>query len=299
MKFNRGARLDSSQVSDRRGLSTGAKAATGGGLGAVILAVIALFTGGNPMSVLTSSGSGGPLQPSSESVGELSSQCSTGADIDENPDCRFVAYVNSVQSFWTDEFAERRGRYTPANTTFFTNAVSTGCGSASSQVGPFYCPADQNVYLDLGFFETLRTQFGGSGGMFGEAYVIAHEYGHHVQNLTGIMGQIDQRSSGPTSDAVRLELQADCYAGAWARNATSTSAGGGQPLITELSEQDIRDGLDAARIVGDDYIQERFRGNVSPESWTHGSSEQRQRWFATGYQTGDIGRCDTFATNQL
>lgn len=298
MRFNRRARLDSSQVSDRRGMSTGGKAAAGGGIGALLIALVTLLTGGNPASILTSDGGGGPLAPEPGGGGEMQTECSTVADIDENPDCRFVAYVNSIQAFWTDEFADRGGDYTLANTTFFTDAVATSCGNATSQVGPFYCPGDQNVYLDLGFFDTLRSQFGGSGGMFAEAYVIAHEYGHHVQNLTGVMGQIDQRDTGPTSDAVRLELQADCYAGVWAHNATEATQDG-QPLIAELTQADIRDGLNAAEIVGDDYIQERFQGSVTPESWTHGSSDQRQRWFVAGFDSGDVGRCDTFSTNQL
>lgn len=299
MKFNRRARLDPSQVSDRRGMSTGGKAVAGGGIGALLIALVTILTGGDPTSILTSDGGGGPLQPGSEGLGEMQQECQLVSDVDENPDCRYVLYVNSIQSFWQDEFARHGAQYTLATTNFFTDAVTTGCGTASAQVGPFYCPADQNVYLDLGFFDTLRTQFGGSGGQFAEAYVLAHEYGHHIQNLTGVMQQVNPQSSGPESDAVRLELQADCYAGVWANNATTASMDDGQPLISELSEQDIRDGLDAARIVGDDYIQERFRGTVTPESWTHGSSEQRQRWFLTGYQSGDLNTCDTFAASRL
>ena len=295
MKFNRRARLDTSQISDRRGRGRGGTVAAGGGVGALVILLVALCTGGDPSSVIETTNQ---IQAQQGEIDSLETQCQTGADVEENPDCRFVIYVNSIQDYWDDEFARRGATYSPATTNFFTGAVQTGCGGASSQVGPFYCPADQSVYLDLGFFDQLRTQLGGSGGDFAEAYVLAHEYGHHIQNLTGQMQQV-RPGSGPTSGAVRLELQADCYAGVWARHATTTDTAEGEPLITEVTEEDIIEGLNAAATVGDDYIQERFQGTVSPESWTHGSSEQRQRWFAVGYRTGDLASCDTFSTNQL
>ncbi len=294
MKFNRRARLDTSQISDRRGRGRGGTVAAGGGVGALVILLVALCTGGDPSSVIETTNQ---IQAQQGEIDGLETQCQTGADVEENPDCRFVIYVNSIQDYWDDEFARRGATYSPATTNFFTGAVQTGCGGASSQVGPFYCPADQSVYLDLGFFDQLR-QLGGSGGDFAEAYVLAHEYGHHIQNLTGQMQQV-RPGSGPTSGAVRLELQADCYAGVWARHATTTDTAEGEPLITEVTEEDIIEGLNAAATVGDDYIQERFQGTVSPESWTHGSSEQRQRWFAVGYRTGDLASCDTFSTNQL
>ena len=295
MKFNRRARLDTSQISDRRGRGRGGTVAAGGGIGALVILLVALCTGGDPSSVIETTNQ---VQAQQGEIDSLETQCQIGADVEENPDCRFVFYVNSIQDYWDDEFARRGATYSPATTNFFTGAVQTGCGGASSQVGPFYCPADQSVYLDLGFFDQLRTQFGGIGGDFAEAYVLAHEYGHHIQNLTGQMQQV-RPGSGPTSGAVRLELQADCYAGVWARHATTTDTAEGEPLITEVTEEDINEGLNAAATVGDDYIQERFQGTVSPESWTHGSSEQRQRWFAVGYRTGDLAACDTFSTNQL
>jgi uncharacterized protein len=295
VKFNRRARLDTSQISDQRGRGRGGTVAAGGGVGALVILLVALCTGGDPSSVIETTNQ---VQAEQGEIDSLETQCQIGADVEENPDCRFVFYVNSIQDYWDDEFARRGATYSPATTNFFTAAVQTGCGGASSQVGPFYCPADQSVYLDLGFFDQLRTQFGGSGGDFAEAYVLAHEYGHHIQNLTGQMQQV-RPGSGPTSGAVRLELQADCYAGVWARHATTTDTAEGEPLITEVTEEDINEGLNAAATVGDDYIQERFQGTVSPESWTHGSSEQRQRWFAVGYRTGDLAVCDTFSTNQL
>jgi hypothetical protein len=295
MRFNRRGRLDTSEVSDRRGFGRGGGIAAGGGIGVVLLAVLALCTGADPSSLFTNDA---PVNVPEGDGGSLEQECQVVADIEENPDCRFVLYVNSIQDFWDAEFARRGARYQEAVTTFFTSGVRTACGAASSQVGPFYCPADRGVYLDLGFFSELRNRFGVDAGAFGEAYVLAHEYGHHIQNLTGQMQQVEP-GSGPTSDAVRLELQADCYAGTWAHHATTTPADDGRPLILELTDEDIRQGLSAAAAVGDDYIQERFQGTVTPESWTHGSSEQRQRWFLAGLETGRLESCDTFSATEL
>lgn len=296
MKFNRGARLDPSQVSDRRGMGRGGGIAVGGGVGGLLMVLLMLLLGGNPGDLV-----GAGQQPGFDGdrpAGDLGSRCQTVADIEAEPDCRFVLYVNSVQGYWDDEFARRGANYQPARTTFFSGGVNTACGAASSQVGPFYCPADRGVYFDLNFFDEMQTRFGGGGGDFAEAYVVAHEYGHHIQNLTGQMQQV-RTQQGPESDAVRLELQADCYAGVWAHNATNTPGPDGQILITELTDADIQEGLDAARIVGDDYIQERFQGTVTPETWTHGSSQQRQRWFLAGFQRGDLAACNTFSAERL
>jgi predicted metalloprotease len=181
----------------------------------------------------------------------------------------------------------------------FTGQTSTGCGAASSQVGPFYCPQDDTVYLDTGFFdEVLEQQLGGPDGGFVEAYVIGHEYGHHIQDVTGTMGKV-RTQQGANSDAVRLELQADCYAGMWARSATKTEDATGEVLISELTDEDIRLAIEAAESVGDDRIQEKTSGRVNPESWTHGSAEQRQRWFNTGYRSGSYQDCDTFSAGAL
>ncbi|HSK27282.1 MAG TPA: neutral zinc metallopeptidase [Jiangellales bacterium] len=295
MKFNRNARLDPSQVSDQRGRRGGGGIAVGGGLGGLVLLLIVLLTGGDPGDLV---GTGQPPAASDGAAGNLREECKLVADLERNPDCRYVLYVNSVQSFWDAEFARRGATYTPAETNVFTGGVQTGCGAASSAVGPFYCPADGEVYLDLGFYEELQTKFGGQGGDFAEAYVLAHEYGHHIQNLTGQMQQV-RSQQGPESDAVRLELQADCYAGVWAFHAVNTPGPDGQPLILELTQEDIAEGLNAAQTVGDDWIQERFQGTVTPETWTHGSSEQRQRWFLVGYEQGDLTACDTFSAATL
>jgi uncharacterized protein len=194
-----------------------------------------------------------------------------------------------VQAYWTDEVQG----YREAPTRFFTGATDTACGSATSAVGPFYCPADQTVFIDLSFYEELRTRFGARGGPFAEAYVIAHEYGHHVQHLLGTDDRVGDDRRGERSGAVRLELQADCYAGVWAANAVETG------FIEQLTAADIEDGLDAAAAVGDDRIQQRATGRVDRESWTHGSAAARQKWFDTGYRARDPRRCDTFAAGAL
>ncbi|MGQ0679324.1 MAG: KPN_02809 family neutral zinc metallopeptidase [Actinomycetota bacterium] len=284
MRFRRGAALDTSQVTDRRGMGAGGLTIGGGGLIGIIFLVVQLL-GGNVSVPELNLGTG-----ADGSGQDLSAECRTGEDANQREECRIVGVINSVQAFWT----ERLPGYRMTNTVFFTGGVRTGCGTASSAVGPFYCPADERIYIDLGFYDDLRTRFGASGGPFAEAYVIAHEYGHHVENLTGFLqrGQQD-RSTGPQSPAVRVELMADCLAGLWAGGAVKTG------FIEELTEQDIADGLDAAAAVGDDRIQEAAQGRVNPESWTHGSSEQRQKWFRIGYRAFTLDECDTFAVDQV
>ena len=293
MRFRRNARLDTGQVTDVRGRRMGGGLAVGGGgVGLGVLVVYLLIT------LLSSSNGGlGQLAPLDErSVGrgdtpsEVSQECQTGQDANERQDCRIVGVVNSVQRFWDGVFQRSGKRYPYVDTVFFTDQVQTGCGAASSEVGPFYCPPDQRVYIDLGFFDELQSRFGASGGPFAQAYVIAHEYGHHVQNQLGVLDSIRGDRQGPQSKAVRSELQADCYAGVWAANAVSAG------VIEELTQADINEGLDAANAIGDDRIQEQTQGQVNPETWTHGSSQQRQQWFTTGYRTGKPQACNTFST---
>ena len=188
---------------------------------------------------------------------------------------------------------------TPAQTITFSGGVDTGCGQATSQVGPFYCPADGQIYLDTTFFvDVLEGQLGGQGGDFVEPYVLAHEYGHHIQNLLGTMGQV-KTQQGPESDAVRLELQADCYAGMWTKGAVTSTDDSGVRIFEEIDGADISEALDAAKTVGDDRIQEASGGRVDPDGWTHGSSEQRMAWFRTGFESGSLKACDTFAASEL
>jgi uncharacterized protein len=307
MEFEEKARLDASQVRDLRGRpggrGGGAKVAAGGGglglVGLVVVLLLQMLGGGGAGGIDL----GGALSlPGIENLdgaqvggggatGGPAAECRTGADANERADCRIVAVVNSVQQFWERELERSGLRYEPSVTTFFTGRVSTACGAASSAVGPFYCPADRGVYIDLAFYEEFRTRFRASGGPFAEAYVIAHEYGHHVQNLLGVSERV-QRSgdrAGPESALVRLELQADCYAGVWAHHAEADG------FIKRLTDADVRDGLDAAEKVGDDYVQREFQGRIDREAWTHGSSAQRQRWFTTGWRSGDPAACDTFS----
>ncbi len=290
--FRDDAKLDTSQVEDLRGrrrVGKGGLAVGGGGIGLIVTLLI-VFLGGNVTGGDGGLGELGNLAGQSAGTPAASSdivqECQTGADADEREDCRIVGYVNSIQAYWTEAFSGGGRAYELARTRFFTDSVQSGCGAASSAMGPFYCPADQYAYIDLGFFDELRSRFGAQGGPFAQAYVIAHEYGHHVQNLLGVLdGPQDQ---GAESRAVRVELQADCFAGVWASNAVDTG------FITQLSQADIADALDAAAAVGDDRIQETVQGRVTPESWTHGSSAQRQQWFTTGYESGNPGSCDTF-----
>jgi predicted metalloprotease len=292
MRFRRGARLDPGQVTDVRGRrisGPGGIAVGGGGIGLIVIAVYLLIT------LLGGGGGLGQLQPLDEqqvgqgdTPGEVSEACQTGEDANQRQDCRIVAVVNSTQAFWNEVFQRSNREYQYADTVFFTDQVQTGCGLASSQVGPFYCPRDQLVYIDLGFFDELQSRFGAGEAPFAQAYVIAHEYGHHVQNLLGVLDQIGGDRQGPESRAVRSELQADCYAGVWAANAVQTG------LIEELTQADINAALDAATAIGDDRIQEQTQGQVTPETWTHGSAEQRRRWFSRGYEEGRPAACDTF-----
>ncbi|MFN8446939.1 MAG: neutral zinc metallopeptidase [Caldilineaceae bacterium] len=288
MSFNDRSRLDPSQVEDRRGRRTGtAVALGGGGLGIVVL-LVGLLLGVNPGDLM------GVLQQepvattqNGEDITGVEQSCQTGEDANTRQDCRIVGFVNSIQAFWTDEFAQQGGQYTPAKTVLFTDATQAACGYADAAMGPFYCPRDQMVYLDLAFFEELQNRFGAQGGPFAEAYALAHEYGHHIQNLTGVLGQTDASgATGPQSLAVGIELQADCLAGVWAHHATETG------YLTEITDEEIAQSLDAAAAVGDDNIQRQTQGQVSPESWTHGSSAQRQQALLTGLRSGDLNACD-------
>lgn len=287
MEFNENATLDDSLVNTT--VSGGGGRGGGmviGGTGGIIVLILSLVFGFNPGDILGAE----PQQRQPDIVAGQKPQCRTGADAKSNRECRFVAYMNGLATFWPTQLDGA----TSAKMQPFKGSVNTACGAATSAVGPFYCPADRLIYLDTDFFDDLQRRFGAQGGDAAEAYVVAHEYGHHIQNLTGQM-EIAQRdrSTGPDSAGVRLELQADCYAGVWLSHATE----GPNAQIKSLSQDDLNRAVDAAKAVGDDKIQQRATGRVDRESWTHGSAKMRQYWLAQGFNTGNARQCDTFAAN--
>ena len=310
MKYNEDAQLDTSEVQDTRSSRlpssrSGQAALGGGGLGVVGLLVVLLVNvlgGGGGKGVDLGSVLGGLGQdgaPATANNSQVQQECKTGADANAKSDCAAVADVDSIQAYWKGELPKLGKQYVPVPTVWFSGQVSTGCGAATSDSGPFYCPEDKRVYIDLTFYEDLQKQFGAEGGLFVNAYVLAHEYGHHVQDLLGIESQVHTRQ-GPTSDSVRLELQADCFAGVWAKHATEPGADGSPPLITDITSDDFDRALDTAGRIGDDWIQKNLGGGtVQQDKFTHGSSAQRRKWLTTGYQTGDPKACDTFSASDL
>lgn len=277
-------RRQSGNLDDRRGMSSKGKLAAGGGVIALIVIALQIFGGET----------GKTLAPIVEQIGNSQTIQQTEQrelTAKEKEMGRFMATVLAyTENTWNQIFNENNlGQYQEPTMVLFTDAVSTGCGNASSASGPFYCPADQKVYMDLAFFEELKTRFGAKGGDFAIAYVTAHEIGHHVQTLLGTSQKVTklQRQTNKTEAnklSVALELQADFYAGVWAHYNKEI-----------LEEGDIEEALSAANAVGDDAIQKRTRGDVTPDSFTHGSSDQRMKWFMKGYKTGDIKQGDTFS----
>ncbi|MBK8458984.1 MAG: neutral zinc metallopeptidase [Micropruina sp.] len=285
MQYNERAKLDPSQVrGGGGGASRGGRVAVGG-VGGIVIVILALLFGFNPNDLMGAGSANGP-----QSGEDPFAQCTSGANIKQNRECRFVAYTNSIQAYWSSAMTG----YEMTTTRIFPGQVSTACGTATSEVGPFYCPVDKTIYLDTSFFDVLTAKLGATGGDAAEAYVIAHEYGHHISNLAGVLPQVQQagNESGPNSPQVKLELQADCYAGVWFANATKDK----NSPISGLTRDDLNRAVDAAIAVGDDRIQERTQGRVDRESWTHGSSAQRQDWLATGFNTGDPNKCNTFGS---
>lgn len=288
MTFNDDANIRGGRVS-KRGRNA-ALGAGGGGLIVIALFVVSQLTGFDLTGLAPVLGGGSGTEQGTDQTDDLAA-CETGEDANENVECRMVGAATSLDLYWETQV----DGYAPPELVLFGGSVSTGCGNATSAVGPFYCPPDQKVYIDTAFFEQLRTQFGASGGNLAQMYIVAHEWGHHIQNIIGTMDGLDLQDAGPTSDGVRLELQADCYAGAWVAASSDTEDTSGIALLQEPTDAEITDALNAANVVGDDYIQENLGdGNVNPETWTHGSSEQRQAWFRTGFSQG-VGSCDTFA----
>ena len=289
MPFNEKSRLDPSQVQDRRGRRMGTTMAVGGGGIGLVILLVALLLGVNPGDLLNTSDVAPSINDSyAGGINDLASECQTGADANTRQDCAIVGYVNSIQAYWSDVFASQGVEYVPAQTVLFSGATEAACGYAYGAMGPFYCPNDQYVYLDLAFFDELQTRFGAEGGPFAEAYVLAHEYGHHIQDLLGLLDTSGgYGNQGPQSMSVYTELQADCMAGVWVSHAVETG------YLLQVTEQEIAQSLDAAAAVGDDRIQRETQGYVSPETWTHGSSDQRYSALLDGIQSGDINTCET------
>ncbi len=274
-------RRTSDNIEDRRGMSTG-KMVVGGGIGTVVIALIVLFLGGDPSEVLNA------VQEAGQTAGEVV------ASPEEEEMVHYVSVVLAgTEDVWGKIFAQSNKTYKQPKLVLFRDQVQSACGYASGASGPFYCPGDETVYIDLSFFDALRDEYGANGD-FAIAYVVAHEIGHHVQNLLGILEQVNYeraRISQVQSNRllVRLELQADFLAGMWAHY--------DQKMFNSLEAGDIEEAMTAAASVGDDVLQKRYQGRVVPDAFTHGSAAQRKEWFRKGYTTGDFGQGDTFSAN--
>ena len=300
MSLNPNAQVDTSQVRNAGGGGGGGGFGgiplPGGGGGLVGLVVLVLLAIGGVVGGTTGLFSGGG---SADTNTPLSCP-STGAQTDVK--CRDALYVNSIQAYWQTALPQTFGSqytYTKAVTTYFSGSIDTGCGAADSGVGPFYCPSDHTVYLDTAFWDELSSQFGAESGGFAQPYVLAHEYGHHIQDLIGteadVQRQMQRDPNNQNALSIKLELQADCYAGVWAKHATETKDANGTQIFTSVTPADVKQAMDAAGAVGDDAIQKKMGGGVDESSWTHGSSAQREQWFNTGYTSGSGKSCNTFA----
>ena len=311
MRFNPKARIDQSQVENRGGgggfgggLGGGGMRLpipTGGGgrMGLGTIVIIILFVILSQCTGLDVTGGGGG-DTTGATGSSATDTCKTGADANKSQDCAIDLITNSVQDYWGQAYQQQTGKpYQEIRTVKYTGQTSSGCGTASSAMGPFYCPNDQRVYIDKSFMDDmLQGQLGAKGGPFALAYVIAHEYGHHIENQLGLLGKM-RTQQGPKSDSVRIELWADCRAGTWAKSAQTTKDAPGNLIIEDHTQDDIARAIDAAKAVGDDRIQKQSSGRVNPESWTHGSSQQRVDWFNVGLKDGTIEACNTFAPGAL
>jgi hypothetical protein len=300
MELNENADIDTSQIEDQRGSGGGGGGfgglpiGGGGLLGIVVTVLLALVGGYFGINNLSGSGSSGQSDNTN-----LKQECSQ-SDALKQLDCRNTLYVNSIQAFWTKAEPQYFGKdYQKAKTVFFSDQVSTGCGAADSGTGPFYCPSDNKVYIDLTFYKQLADQLG-APGEFAQPYVLAHEYGHHIQDLVGTEDKMLAAQKGASATeknllSVKLELQADCYAGVWAKGASDTKASNGQQIFKSLTADDVQQGIDTAGKIGDDTLQKRSGNSINPAEFTHGTSADRQKWFSRGYNSGTPKNCDTFA----
>jgi hypothetical protein len=291
-------RVDVGGVDDRRGVGGGM--AIGGGAGVVGLVVYLIFSllggGGADPAALQLPSSGGQVQGANgaESTEELRQRCNSAGALDQYTDCRLIKVYNIADDVWQAEFERRGLPYQAPRFAFFSGQTRTGCGAASADVGPFYCPPDQEIYFELTFLEQLQKQFG-APGEFAQAYIAAHEFGHHLQTILGTERKVraaqQQNPNQANRYSVALELQADCYAGVWANLADKADNG-----LKNVTPETIAEAVEAAGAVGDDRIQQKTQGRVDPETFSHGSAAQRQQWFLTGYRSGDMDSCNTFTS---
>lgn len=300
MTFNEGGSFEGGRV--RKGGRGKGPVIAGGGIAAVLLAVVvALLNGGDLGSVLNAVGDQVQTGTSGQTGQDQVVEDCTAEQANTERECRLSATSYSLDTYWSEALPAQAGvAYVVPDVVSFTGSTQTGCGAATSAVGPFYCPPDQSVYLDVTFFDELRDRFGATGGNLAEMYVVAHEFGHHIEQLSGAMSSADRSGTGPDSDSVRIELMADCLAGMWVGNASKVvDPKTGVTYLAPISDQELADALSAASAVGDDRIQQSATGSVNPEAWTHGSSEQRQRWFMTGYEGGTIQDCNALEASKI
>jgi len=292
--FNEGSSINSGRVQRRRG-GAGGGVAIGGGVGGIIIVLLFLvfqLTGGGDA---TSSLNGLANDTSDQTTdGDFAASCQTGADANASADCRVAGTITSLDDYWSDAMPALGSELTLPGIVVFDAATSSGCGTASASTGPFYCPTDQTIYLDTAFFDELENTYGASGGPLAQMYVVAHEYGHHIENELGVFDVANRGDTGEDSDSVKVELMADCLAGVWAGHAATTEGDNGVTLIKPLTEQDVQDALSAAAAVGDDRIQQQATGSVDESAFTHGSAEERMNAFTTGYTKGTATACDAF-----
>lgn len=300
MAFKENSRLDTSRVTRSSGGGRGV--AVGGGIGgALLLLVVGVFFGQDGIDTLNQvTGNDYSYDNVQDSAGgdDLANECKTGEDANSNSDCNMVGTANSLDNFWSDYLPQAKGvEYQAPRLRLFSGRVSTGCGAATSAVGPFYCPADQYAYVDTSFFNDMKTQLGAAGGQSAEQYVLAHEYGHNIQNILGDLQYSQKDPQGKDSGAVRVELQADCYAGVWAHHAADDSQSAVQ--LKPFTEDEVHRIVNATEVIGDDHIQMTSRGTTDSSTYTHGTSAQRTAWFMSGYNSGDINKCNTFESSNL
>lgn len=298
MSFNDNVHLDPSRVRSfgarRKAMGVG-----GGSILGLLLILVFLHVTGIDLTPLISSS---PTPSASSSSAVDVSTCRTGADANDRVECRMVATAQSLDQVWKEQLADQNTgvRYELPDFQIFTNSVSTACGSATSAVGPFYCPGDSTVYLDLGFFDDMVSRYGAADSLLAQEYVVAHEWGHHIQNLQGVFRAHDTREFGDQGAGVRSELQADCYAGVWMHWASTTAdPSTGIPYLVTPTADQVLGALETARAIGDDRLQAKYQGSSNPETWTHGSANQRAAWLQRGLDTGDIATCDTWSAARV